>query len=322
VVTVLIPTAGRPALLRVALQSVAEQKAFAKIDRIFVSENGSEPGSRLVCTEFPQLPITYIYRDPAVKPLAHGRLLMNECLQGDITCILHDDDWWLPNHLGNALAALDADPAASAYGTSFIIFKDNTTLLERYDLTAWFGANYPATESVWKLSPSNVLLASFFGLVVHYSSLVARTEALAQSAFIYDLDNPFDNDRMLLYALSRHGAVLFNPEVSVVVRHHEARDTSNFEQDERNRRMAQTTEWMVSSGMKSWSLMASAFAKRLAGCPDQAQKIDLIRIATLRPWCLPEMARHLSREQDAEFFAMYDRAREMFASTAPQDDRR
>jgi hypothetical protein len=309
-------------LLRVALQSVAQQKAVAKIDRIFVSENGADPASRSTCAEFPQLPITYVYREPAVKPLQHGRLLMDECLQGDFTCILHDDDWWLPDHLGNALAALDADPSAAAYGTSFIIFKDETQLLERYDLTAWFGANYPATESVWKLSPSNVLLASFYGLVVHYSSLVARTSALAQSAFIYDLDNPFDNDRMLLYALSRHGTVLFNPEVSVVVRHHNLRDTSLFAQDERNRCMAQTTEWMVSSGMKSWSLMAAAFAKRLAACPDQAQKIDLIRVAVSRPWCLPEMARHLSRENDAEFFAMYDRARETFAAIPPQDDRR
>ncbi len=174
----------------------------------------------------PRLPITYIYREPAVKPLAHGQILMRECLEGDFTCILHDDDCWLPNHLEGALAALEADPEAAAYGTSFVINKDGTTLLERYDLTAWFGANYPASSDVWRLSASNVLLASFYGLVVHYSSMVARTEALRQAAFIYDLGNPFDNDRMLLFALSRLGTVLFNPEVRVVVRHHEARDTT------------------------------------------------------------------------------------------------
>ncbi len=86
--------------------------------------------------------------------------------------------------------------------------------------------------------------------------------------------------------------------------------------------MAETTDWMVSSGMKPWSFVASNFVKRIAACPDQEQKIDLIRIATLRPWCLPEMARHLSREKDVEFFAMFDRATEMFGDKATQDDRR
>ena len=322
VATVLLPTASRPELLRGALQSIATQTAVARIERIVVSENGSDPRSRAVCEEFAQLPITYIYREPTVRPLEHGRILMRECLEGDITCILHDDDWWMPNHLEDALAALEAEPEAAAYGSSFVINKDGTTLLERYDLTAWFGANYPASNSVWRLSASNVLLASLYGLVVHYSSLVARTEALRQSAYVYDLKNPFDNDRMLLFALSRFGSVLFNPEVRVVVRHHEVRDTSNFAQDERNRRMSETTDWMVSSGMKSWSIVAAAFAKRITACPEPEQRADLIRIATVRPWCLPEMARHLSRENDVEFFSMFDRATQMFGTLTAQEDRR
>jgi glycosyltransferase involved in cell wall biosynthesis len=322
VATVLLPTASRPQLLRGALQSIAAQTAVAKIERVVVSENGSDPRSRAVCAEFSQLPIIYLYREPAVKPLEHGRILMRECLDGEFTCILHDDDWWLTNHLEEGLGALEADPEAAAYGSSFVINKDGTTMLERYDLTAWFGANYPATNDVWRLSASNVLLASLFGLVVHYSSLVARTEALRQSAYIYDLGNPFDNDRMLLFALSRFGSVLFNPEVRVVVRHHEARDTSTFAQEERNRRMSETTDWMVSSGMKSWSLVAAAFAKRITACPEPEQRADLIRIATVRPWCLPEMARHLSREKDIEFFAMFDRATQMFGALGLQEDRR
>ncbi len=309
-------------MLRGALRSIAEQICVAKIERVVVSENGSDPRSRAVCAEFSQLPITYIYREPAVKPLEHGRILMHECLEGEITCVLHDDDEWLPQHLEEALAALEADPEAAAYGASFVVSQNGTTLPDGYDLTAWFGANYPASSSTWRLSASNVLLASLLGLVVHYSTLVARTEALRQSAYIYDLGNPFDNDRMLLFALSRFGSVLFNPEVRVVVRHHEIRDTSNFAQEERSRRMSETTDWMVSAGMKSWSFVAAAFAKRISACPDPAQMVDLIRIATLRPWCLPEMARHLNREKDVEFFAMFDRATSTFGALPPQDDTR
>ncbi len=319
--TVLIPTAARPSLLRMALQSVAVQTAAARIDRIVVSENGADPNSRLVCQEFPQLPINYVFREPALKPLEHAQVLMKECLQGDITCILHDDDWWLPNHLEDALASLEAEPEAAAYGANFIFYQE-PDLLQRYDLSAWFGANYPADALFWRMSHSNVLLASFFGLIVHYSSLVARTAALAQSAFVYDLDNPFDNDRMILLALSRCGPVLFNPEIRIVVRHHEARETSLFDHAERSRRMTQTSEWMVGLGLKSWAVIAGAFAKRLTACPDEKKKRDLIRIATIRPWCLPEMARHLDRVTDKEFFSMYDQARKAFGGEPRADDPR
>jgi len=307
-------------MLRMALQSVAVQTAVAKIDRIVVSENGDDRNSRLVCQEFPQLPIGYVFREPALKPLEHAQVLMKE-LQGDITCILHDDDWWMPDHLEDALASLEAEPEAAAYGANFIFYQE-PDLLQRYDLSAWFGANYPSEAPFWRMSHSNVLLASFFGLIVHYSSLVARTATLAQSAFVYDLDNPFDNDRMILLALSRCGPVLFNPEIRVVVRHHQARETSLFDHAERARRMTQTSEWMVGLGLKSWQVIAGAFAKRLAACPDDRKKRDLIRIATLRPWCLPEMARHLDRAADKDFFSMYDQARKAFGGEPPADDPR
>jgi len=85
--------------------------------------------------------------------------------------------------------------------------------------------------------------------------------------------------------------------------------------------MCQTTEWMVNSGMKSWSTIAAAFAKRLAGCPEGEIKMQLLRDAAVREWCLPEIARHLDRTKDKEFFAMYDRARVTFAGEKPPDDR-
>jgi len=152
--------------------------------------------------------------------------------------------------------------------------------------------------------------------------MVVRTSALAQSAFIYDLGNSFDNDRMLLFELSKHGPVLFNPKIAVVVRHHDNRDTSLFSREGRCRRMAQTSEWMVNSGLKSWRLVASAFAKRLADCPDDKKKMELICVATIRSWCLPEMARHLDRTRDKEFFSLYDYARTKFGASSAQEDSR
>jgi len=321
-VTVLIPTFARPAMLRVALRSVAEQTALARITRVFVSENGGDRTSQAVCQEFPQLPITYLFRDPPVGPLGHARVLMKECLDGDFTCILHDDDWWLPHHLQDALAALEADPEASVYGANTVICQ-NDVLLENEDnsFAAWFAADYPQGSPLWRISHSNIFIGLLLGLVVHYSSMVARTSALCQSAHVYDLDNPFDTDRMITFALSRCGPVLFNPKFGVAVRVHESRDTANYDWQEKKRRMTQTTEWMVGSGMKPWAAVASIFVKRLGRCPREDLKKDLICAATGRVWCLPEIARHLDRTKDKEFFMLYDYARQAFAGKSPRCER-
>ncbi len=312
-------------MLRMALQSVEEQTALPRISRVFVSENGGDRESEVVCREFSRLPITYIFRDPPLAPLEHARVLMKDCLEGDYTCILHDDDWWLPSHVTDALAALEAHPDASVYGANRVMLEESdeeSHVCDRNcELFPWFAANYPSPSPVWQISHSNVLIGSLLGLVIHYSAMVTRTAALRKSAYVYDLNNPFDNDRMILFALSRCGPVLFGPRLSVGIRIHGNRETKSFAWPEQCRRMCETTEWMVNTGLKSWAMVAAAFAQRLGRCPEDRLRIDLIREATLRPWCLPEMARHLDRAREVEFFSMYDRARQTFAGKSPQDDR-
>lgn len=309
-------------MLRMALQSVADQTAVAKISRVFVSENGSDRKSQALSSEFSQLPITYLFRDPATTAFAHGRLLMKECLQGEFTAILHDDDWWLPHHIEDALTAFEAHPDASAFGANLLLFEEPALTDRNCDYFAWFGANFPPPTPAWRITHSNVLLASLLGLVVHYSSLVARTTALAESTHIYDLDNPYDNDRMLLFALSQKGPILYSSKLAVVVRAHVERETVRFGQDERVQRMAETTQWMVKSGLKPWELIAATFAQRLSRCPDDEIRTYFIREAILRPWCMPEIARHIDRETHKDFFAMYDSARIKFGAEVPRADPR
>jgi len=313
VVTVILPTAARAGLLPIALQSIADQAALSKISRIFVSENGGDRASEAVCADFPWLPITYVFRDPAVTPLQHAQLMMKEFLQGEVTFILHDDDWWLPHHVENALAALEAYPDAAAFGANFAIYQGSKIRYEDTEIPAWFGANFPPAAPVWRLSTTNVLLASILGLVVHYSCMAVRTEALRASAYVFDLGNNFDNDRMILCALAQQGALLFGMEFTVGIRVHEVRDTERFGQEERQRQLAETTAWMVGLSRKPWSLIASLFVQRLALCPHEKTRKELIRQAIIRPWCLPEMARHLDRNENKEFFAMFDPAKEKFA---------
>jgi hypothetical protein len=321
VVTVLLPTARRATLLRTALESIAEQTAVAKIDRIVVSENGGDRASEAVCKKFSRLPITYLFREPAMSPMMHGQTLYKEWSESDYTCILHDDDYWLPHHVELGLAAMEANPEASLYGASFLCNDDIRLFDGGSDVYAWFGANFPPATQVWTMSQAEVLLANIYNMVVHYSAMIARTSALTAAAAIFERGNPYDNDRELLHALAERGPVLFNKKFGVAVRVEGERDTKRFVVEEKNRRMSETTRWMVESSGKSWQVIAAQFAQRLTRCPDKDKQIFLIREAVARPWVLPEIARHLDRTQDKRFFALYDEARLKFAGIAPSPDR-
>ena len=82
------------------------------------------------------------------------------------------------------------------------------------------------------------------------------------------------------------------------------------------------TEWMVKTGLKPWAPGGRRLCQRLAACPDEKIKTYLIREAVLRPWCLPEIARHLDRTQDQPFFSMYDQARITFGAEVSKSDPR
>lgn len=289
--TLIIPTAKRAAMLRTALQSVANQTARERIERIIVSENGGDRASEAVCAEFPGLPITYLFRSTPTTPLEHGELLMEALPVGELTAILHDDDWWGPGHLASAIEALTANPDASAYGGGhFVIAAESSMLNCSGNLFAWFGANYPEFAPWWKLSRLNVLMAELLGTISHYSTLVARTSALREASWTFGLGNTFDNDRMLMFALATSGPLLFNPTPQVFVRNHGAQDCFLFDELAQQRHMSATTRWMVETSSRSWDAILHNFAKRMAQCPEHA--IHTLRALAEKEWCLPEMKRN------------------------------
>jgi hypothetical protein len=289
--TVIIPTAHRAGMLRTALQSVADQTACARIGRIIVSENGGDRASAQVCAQFPHLPITYLFRQPSLTPLEHGRLLMRDGTNGDLTAILHDDDWWAPTHLQCALAALEANPGASAYGAAnFVVSAESSMLNCSGNLFPWFGANYPAFSPWWTLPRLSVLLAELLGTVSHYSTLVARTAALREASFVYDTGNTFDNDRMLMFALSASGPLLFNPTPQAFVRNHGVQDCVAYDGHAKVRHMSETTRWLVDQSGRSWDAVLASFNRRLALCPNHAAAT--LQLLATKAWCLPEMKKH------------------------------
>jgi hypothetical protein len=292
-ITVIIPTAARPALLRTALQSVASQSAIGQIGRVFVSENGGSRESEVVCAAFPELPITYLYRSSPTIPLEHARLLMRECLEGELVAILHDDDWWGPAHLANARTALEGNPEAAAYGAGHFVVSGESSMLNcSGNLFPWFGAGFPEFKPVWEISRLNVLLGEMLGTIAHFSSLVARTEALRKASYVFDLGNTFDNDRMLVFALSTLGSILFNPTPEVFVRNHGFQDCFQFDDQARQRHMCSTSRWMVETSGKSWDVIGKSFARRMASCP--APAVPILNALAMKEWCVPEIRRHLT----------------------------
>jgi glycosyltransferase involved in cell wall biosynthesis len=289
--TILLPTANRPAMLRTALQSIADQTALARITRVVVSENSGSRASEAVCASFPQLPITYTFRRQALTPLEHGRQLMNEYPESPYTAILHDDDWWTPIHLANALAALEANPDSPVYGCGhFVVSAESSMLNCSGNLFPWFGSNYAAYAPWWKLSRLNVLMAELLGTVSHYSTLVARTPALREASSVFETGNIFDNDRMIVFALSGAGPLLFNPTPEVYVRNHGVQDTYLFPDNEKARHMCGTTRWLVETSGRPWDAIVHNFSKRMAQCP--AHAMPTLRALAKMEWCLPEMQRN------------------------------
>jgi glycosyltransferase involved in cell wall biosynthesis len=302
--TVLIPTADRASMLRTALQSVADQTAVSKIDRIVVSENGGTRKFEEICARFPSLPITPVFRSPGVTPLEHGRMLMNEYPDSDLTAILHDDDWWAPTHIECALKALEANPDAAGYGAGNYVVSDESSMLNcNGNLFPWFGAGYPRFAPWWKIARFDVLLAEMLGTLFHYSTTIARTRALREATSIFDLGNTFDNDRMLLFALSSAGSLLFNPTPQAFVRNHGVhQDSFLFDGDAQRRHMCQTTRWIIESSGQPLNVVVKTFIRRMSECP-QSAALTLKALAT-REWCLPELKRSSARvEEPAELVA-------------------
>ena len=291
-VTILLPTVSRPTMLRTALESIADQSASDAISRIIVSENGGSRESEDVCRQFPSLPITYLFRD-SIPPLEHAKVLMRDCLQGELTAILHDDDWWAPSHLANALWNLESNPGAAVYSANHFLVANESSLPKCCDtqIFAWFGANFAALNATWELSKNNVLMGGLLGTMAHYSTLVARTTALKKSAYIYDLNNPFDNDRMLLFALSLHGPLIFNPLPEVFVRYHAVQDCASFDSYTRIKHMCDTTRWLLQTYGKPVEIVASNFMRRISTCP--AESMETLRTLSEKDWCLPEINRGL-----------------------------
>jgi glycosyltransferase involved in cell wall biosynthesis len=277
---VLIPTVNRPHYLETALESVARQTAIGRIKEVRVMENGGDRRSETLCSRFAdRLPIRYIFRQPCLTPLEHGRLLINEPFAGRYLSILHDDDWWGPEHLGSSLSALEAHGAIACYSAFFDVDGERSPLACDGSLMFWIGSGFQPVTRDWVLDLSSVLVSNLAGTPGRYSTIVAEAEVFRESASaMLDLDNRFDNDRMLTVELGRRGKVVYIPVPNAFIRAHPGQDGRTFSQKEMLEHLLRTTVWIFEVAKKSRVDLIKEFETRLDACPEAHRKAAYNRL--------------------------------------------
>ncbi len=296
-INILIPTAGRPDMLRQALRSVRAQTARDRIRRVLVSENAGSKETGDVCREFPDLPIHYVSREPQLTPHIHHQTLMAEGLQDTYTAILHDDDWWGPGHLASAVRALDGAPQAAAYHCAIFKVNGESALLQcDTNLCFWMGAGHPRMDAIWELGRDQVLLAALLMTPGHFSSLVARTPLLRAASVVFQQDVFYDSDRRLTVALSRAGNILHNPIPQVFIRYHGSQDQRTYARENAGKLMARTTDWILQTAGVPPAEIARRFVNAVNQCPGDAR--DLLNSFLFQAWCVPQMACHPDMEPE------------------------
>lgn len=236
-------------MLRTALRSIERQTAREQITQVIVSENAMGRETSAICAEFPNLPIKFVLRAPALKSLDHGIALFTEAaeLPSTYTAILHDDDWWGIHHLENGLRELERQPDAQAYWTaSFFVHGESSWYLQCWNEAVWVASDFPPTMDVVKLNRKQAALACVGGGAAAYTSLIAKKELLRDCFVeVAKSGNLFDNDRLLFLEMAKRTPLLVNLVPEVFVRLHQGQDQSSFTFQESSAHIAAATRTVL-----------------------------------------------------------------------------
>ncbi len=298
--TVVVPTANRPEMLRTALRSIEAQVARKDIGAVLVSENSAFIASEKVCAEFPSLPITYVVRTPPTGPLEHGVAIFNEArnLPGKYVAVLHDDDWWGNNHLLNGLHHLEASSAAVAYwSSSFLVDGEASWFRRNWNIACWLASGFGALNEVAKLDARGAALACLGSAPAHYSSLIAEKHAVAEAySEVAKTGRLLDNDRLLFLALAKRGAVLVNLVPEVFIRQHQAQDQLSFSSASYREQAAASTRAVLEFGREQGIEPVKDFVRLYEECPIPRYRAELME--AIAPGVLDEMRRYDATSTD------------------------
>jgi hypothetical protein len=116
-VSVVIPTRDRPAMLRDALESVARQR-YERWEALVVNDGGEEVSAALGSLPDALARRTVLLEQRASRGAAAARNRALGVARGEVLAFLDDDDLYLPEHLAALVAGLRASGAPFAYTRS------------------------------------------------------------------------------------------------------------------------------------------------------------------------------------------------------------
>jgi glycosyltransferase involved in cell wall biosynthesis len=279
-ISVLLPTANRPAMLRTALRSVAAQTSLSRVAEVVVIENLSNRESEAVCQEFPQLPIKYFFRDPPLSPGIESTRDALTKLRCNHIAILFDDDWWMDCHLENAIDALESHSNAVAFYSPCIWTTGECGYLTHVlgSFITWFAASEPPINHRLLLDLTDLLVASQIATAFHFSSLVVQRDVFTKSIECFANGNPYDSDRLISVELGRHGNVIYDNRPSVYIRSHKDQEAVRLgaNSDEGRQWWNKSTESLIELARLEGIDLGAEFTARL-----QAKSVAL---DVLRPY--------------------------------------
>ena len=221
-ISVVVPTADRPDLLRTTLASIARQSALALVEEVIVSENLGSLETAAVCEEFPEIPITFVMQDPPLDSFEHFARILTMA-RSEYVAIVCDDDWWTPGHLATAIRNLDREPSASAHVSCYVAAASEFPSTGVFwGLGAiWLAAGRPDPIEPYVLDLAQVLALAWAFTPFSFTTLVARREALPKSLQeMLQSPHTYYEDRMLFTALAKHGPIVYEPLVDTYYRAH------------------------------------------------------------------------------------------------------
>src|SRR3974390_1990661 len=108
-VSVIVPTCGRPTLLREALASIRVLEGSDLFFEVLVGDNGVAPETPTIAEEFGA-----IYLKVSARGVSAARNAGLRVATGEYLAFLDDDDVWLPGSIRPHMAHLEAHPSLDA----------------------------------------------------------------------------------------------------------------------------------------------------------------------------------------------------------------
>src|SRR5712691_3895396 len=197
-VSVIIPTRNRAALLARALDSVFSQYGLGEqFDlEVIVVDDGSTDATAAVVAEYAQ--VRYV-RLPTNRGVAAARNAGIEASRGAFICFLDDDDVWLAGRLKLQIPAFRRHPEAGAVYSQVFDAHD--------------GRAYPASSRAVSGRIFDALLSG--NLIGGVGSVLIRHEALKKTGY-FDESLPPCEDWDLWLRLSFHFPFVFVPGLVAV----------------------------------------------------------------------------------------------------------